>query len=288
MTLAHSGEAAATAPMATGSQRDFAANRARGVIGLVVDRSGEASRRRRVHESGSLRVRFPATAPGALEAVLINTAGGMTGGDAFDIRIQVAENAHLVVTSAAAEKIYRSLGPQAAINLTIEIASSGSLLWLPQETILFDGARLARRIEIDLAANARLLFAESLVFGRSGMGETVERGQLHDSWRVRRGGKLAYAEGIRLDDRIAQSLGETATANGGAAIATVLAIPGDDGMTAAIHAIGGEFQGEAGVSAWNGQTVLRFCARDGAALRHDVARAISTLHPAPLPRLWIN
>jgi urease accessory protein len=267
---------------------DFAANRSRGRIDLSVGRWGGLTRRRRVHESGSLRARFPASTSGELEVVLINTAGGMAGGDAFDIRIAVGEHSRLVLCTAAAEKIYRSLGPSTCVNITIAVEDGGMLAWLPQDTILFDRARLSRCIEIDLAPSAHLLFVESIVFGRSGMGEIVRSGELRDRWRVRRGGTLCYAEGVHLDGPISQSLGEAAVANCGAATATALIIPADAAVADAVRDLTGGMRGEMGVSAWNGQAVLRFCARDGADLRHDLACVITKLRAAPVPRLWIN
>jgi urease accessory protein len=270
------------------SDASLAANRARGRIDLSVDCVAGVTRRRRVHESGSLRVRFPGAASGELEAVLINTAGGMAGGDVFDIGVSVGANARAVVTSAAAEKIYRSLGPHAVINLRIDVASDGTLFWFPQETILFDGAALSRSIEVDLAGTARLLLFEPLVFGRTGMGETVKRGKISDRWRIRRDGRVVYAESTRLGGAISQALAESAVANGGAAVATALLVPGDEALLDAVRAMRNDYRGEVGASAWNGHAVLRFCARDGADLRHDITCAGLALRAAPLPRLWIN
>jgi urease accessory protein len=270
------------------ADHDLAAIRARGRLSLGVEGMSGITRRRRVHESGSLRVRFPGPAAAELEAVMVNTGGGLTGGDAFDIDVSVGENARLVVTSTAAEKIYRSLGPPATVDVRMSVASGATLTWLPQETILFDKAVLHRRIEVDLADDARLVLIEPVVFGRTGMGETVRSGELHDRWRVRRSGRLIYAEGTRLEGHVSEALGETAGANGGVAVATALIVPGDEALTDAIHAMAGEFQGEVGASAWNGRAVVRFCARDGAALRHDITCALGPLRAAPLPRLWIN
>jgi urease accessory protein len=270
------------------ADRDLTAIRARGRIALEVEGVAGVTRRRRVHESGSLRVRFPNSQSGELEAVTVNTGGGMTGGDAFDIDVSVGENARLVITSTAAEKIYRSLGPPATVNVKVSVAAGGALTWLPQETILFDRAVLHRRIEVDLADDARLVLIEPLVFGRTGMGESVSNGELHDSWRARQNGRLIYAEGTKLSGPIAQTLGETAVANCGVAIATALVVPGDEALTEAIHAMDGEFQGEVGVSAWNDRAVLRFCACNGAALRHDIICALRMLRTDPLPRSWIN
>ena len=129
----------------------FAANRATGHIALAVAAAGGVTRRARVHEDGSLRVRFPNAAGDALEAVIVNTGGGMTGGDRFSIDIEVGEGARLVAGTAAAEKIYRSTGPDAVMDVALSVAAGGRLAWLPQETILFDRARLSRRIDVDLA-----------------------------------------------------------------------------------------------------------------------------------------
>ncbi len=186
---------------ATTADQDLTAIRARGRIGLDVENVAGITRRRRVHESGSLRVRFPGAPAAELEAVTVNTGGGMTGGDAFDIEVSVGENARLVVTTTAAEKIYRSLGPPVTVNVKIRVAAGGTLAWLPQETILFDRASLHRRIEVDLADDAQLVLVEPLIFGRTGMGEAVRNGALHDTWRVRQGGRLIYAEGTQLSGR---------------------------------------------------------------------------------------
>ena len=134
---------------------------------------------------------------------IVNTAGGMTGGDRFDIDINVGAGARLSVTTAAAEKVYRSLGPDTEIGVKLAVGPGAALAWLPQETILFDRVRLHRTIDLHLAADAKLLLAEAIVFGRSAMGETVSCGRMLDRWRVRVGGALVFAETIRLDGAIA-------------------------------------------------------------------------------------
>jgi urease accessory protein len=267
----------------------FAGNRAVGRVALAVAAVSGASRRRRVHEAGSLRVRFPNGAGrGTLDAVIVNTAGGMTGGDRFDIDIAVGAGATLTVTTAAAEKVYRSLGPDTHVGVKLDVGSGGALAWLPQETILFDQVRLRRTIEVDLAPEASLILAEAVVFGRSAMGEAVVRGHFFDRWRVRVGGALVFAETLRLDGAIAQCLARRAVAGEGVAIASVLKVPGDDSGVAAIRASEKDFVGEVGVSAWNGLAVARLVAKDGAALHHDLISVLTALSPVPLPRLWLN
>src|SRR5262249_1667776 len=151
----------------------LAANRAIGRLAFAVKSTGSVTRRARVHEEGPLRGRCPGRPGRELEAVLLNTAGGMAGGDRFEDAIAAGQAARLAVTTAAAEKVYRTLGPDTRIETAMRVAEGAAVAWLPQETILFDGARLDRTISIDLAADARLILAEAIVFGRTGMGETV-------------------------------------------------------------------------------------------------------------------
>ena len=266
----------------------FAANRAVGRVALAVKANAGVTRRARVREEGSLRVRCPGPPSAELEAVIVNTAGGMAGGDRFAFDVSVAPGARLVVTTAAAEKIYRSLAPDATVDVKLDVGAGASLDWLPQETILFDRARLRRAIEIDLAADARLLLAEAIVFGRAGMGETVDDSRLFDRWRLRQGGRLLHAEAMRLDGAVAAKLEEPAVANGGIAVATVLVVPADEATAARVRALAAGFRGEVGISAWNGFALARLCAADGAALRHDLIAVLTAVRCAALPRLWLN
>ncbi len=271
------------------SNEIFAANRARGRVALTVAAGAGGTRRKRVHESGSLRVRFPnSDRRASLDAVIVNTAGGMAGGDRFDIDISVEARAQLTVTTAAAEKTYRSLGPETKIAIRLDVGAGGALVWLPQETILFDQVRLRRTIDVELARDANLLLVEAAVFGRSAMGERVRQGHFMDRWRVRVDGKLAFAETVRLDNDIAQHLAQSAVTGGGVAVASVLKIPGDEACAAAVRAMQQSFVGEVGASAWNGFAVMRLVAPDGAGLRHDLVSVLKALDAGPLPRLWVS
>jgi urease accessory protein len=263
----------------------FAANRARGRIVLAVAASGGVTRPRHVAEEGSLRVRFPGARAHGLEAVTVNTAGGIAGGDRFDIAVAVEEGARLTVTTTAAEKVYRSLGPAATIDLRLTVSAGGTLFWLPQETILFDRARLRRSIEVDVAEGGRLVLAEAIVFGRTAMGESVEQGSLFDRWRIRRDGKLRFAETVRLEGALAETLRQPAVAAGAIAVATVLTLPGDEAALTAVRAA--EVRGEVAASAWNGLMVVRIVAKDATWLRHDLTTVLVAMG-VPLPRLWVN
>src|SRR5258705_6903555 len=210
----------------------FAANRARGAVAFDVHLLEGVTRRRLLHESGSLRVRFPPPGAEGLSAVSVNTAGGIAGGDRFDIDIATGKGSRLAVTTAAAEKVYRTDGPAAELNIALKAAAGSRLAWLPQETILFDRARVSRQIDIDLAENASLLLCEILVFGRSAMGERMLHGEFVDRWRMRRGGRLGFAATARLDRDIAEKAPTSAGSKWGAALGTALFVAGDAALCA--------------------------------------------------------
>jgi len=266
----------------------FAANRARGAVRFDVAGIDGVTRRREVHEAGSLRVRFPSPEDEGASAVLVNTAGGIAGGDRFDIDIASAEGARLTVTTAAAEKVYRAEGPAAELNIRLKAEGRSHLAWLPQETILFDRARIHRRFEIDLSESASLLLCEIVVFGRVAMGERMSEGEFVDRWRLRRGGKLIFAENIRLDGDIGEKLARPAVAKGGVAIGTALIVPGDEALVERIRGASETFGGEVGISAWNGFAMARFCAQDAARLRADMMAVLARASGSALPRLWLN
>jgi urease accessory protein len=266
----------------------FAANRAEGSVRFDVHLLEGVTRRRHLHESGSLRVRFPSPEAEGLSAVFVNTAGGVAGGDRFDIEIATGEGSRLVVTTAAAEKIYRAQGPAAHLHIALKAAARSHLAWLPQETILFDRARVSRRIDIDLAESASLLLCEIVVFGRAAMGERMQSGEFVDRWRLRRGGRLVFAENIRLDGDIGEKLARPAIAKAGVAIGTALIVPADEALVERIRELASSFGGEVGISCWNGFAMARFCAQDAARLRADMMAVLGRASGEVLPRLWLN
>ncbi|MVT51533.1 urease accessory protein UreD [Bradyrhizobium yuanmingense] len=265
----------------------FEANRARGAVRFDVHARDGATRRGALHESGSLRVRFPSPEDQGLSGVFVNTAGGVAGGDSFDIDIAATDGARLTLTTAAAEKVYRTPGAAAQLNIALKVGAGAHLAWLPQETILFDRARVQRRFDIDLDEAASLLLCEIVVFGRTAMGERMQQGEFVDRWRLRRGGRLVFAETVRLDGDIGAKLARPAVAKGGAAIGTALIVPGDEALVERIREASESFSGEVGISAWNGFAMARFCAQDAARLRADMMTVLARTGAA-LPRLWLN
>lgn len=265
----------------------FEANRARGAVRFDVHARDGVTRRGALHESGSLRVRFPSPEGEGLSGVFVNTAGGVAGGDNFDIEIAAGEGSRLTLTTAAAEKVYRASGAAAQLSIALKVAAGAHLGWLPQETILFDRARVHRRFDIELDDAASLLLCEIVVFGRAAMGERMEQGEFVDRWRLRRGGKLLFAETVRLDGDIGAKLARPAVAKDGAAIGTALIVPGDEVLVERIREASDSFSGEVAISAWNGFAMARFCAQDAARLRADMMTVLARTGAA-LPRLWLN
>ncbi len=203
----------------------FARNRAHGLIDLSVLAQGGRTRRQRVIEEGSLRVRLPDVSGPESEAVILNTAGGVAGGDDFSIAIDAGPGAQLAVISAAAEKVYRAIDAESRMNVRLSVAADAALRWLPQETILFDGARLHRSIEVDVADGGALVIAESTVFGRSAMDETMRYGEVIDRWRIRQDGRLIFADTLRLGGNVAALLARPAAGGGATALATIVIAP---------------------------------------------------------------
>ena len=168
-----------------------APQRARGHGRLTVRREDGRTRLVELFQEGSAKLRLPTSRDGALQAVMINSGGGMTGGDRFSWDVDVGDGASAILTTQACEKVYRADAGHAEVAARLTVGVGGRLDWLPQETILFERSALHRTIEADVAADGRLLLAESVVLGRRAMGETVTRTDFHDRWRIRRDGQLA-------------------------------------------------------------------------------------------------
>jgi len=240
-------------------------------------------------QSGCGRLLFPAIAAGsALEAVIVNTSGGLTGGDIFDAGVRLGESARAVLTTQACEKIYRSDGTDAHVETRLAVGPNANLAWLPQETILFDAARLKRKLIIEMDESATLLAMEAVLLGRKASGESLTRGLFRDSWRVRRAGRLVFAEEMAFEGDLAARLSAAATLNGACAYASiVLAAPDAASRLEDARALLNVKAVEGGVSTFDGLCVARLIAQDGAALRRALVRLLPALG-GELPRVWHN
>lgn len=186
-------------------------------------RSDGKSRLIHLHQHEPLRVLFPTAAAGdAPLAALVTTSGGLVGGDSLDISVAVGTGAAATVTAQAAEKVYRSDGPDCTIRVELSVDDGGWLEWLPQETILFEGARLRRETIVDVTSTARLMAGEILIFGRTASGERLTRGLVRDAWEVRRGGRLVWADALHMDGDLAATLADPACFNGAVSCATLI------------------------------------------------------------------
>ena len=237
-------------------------------------------------ESGGYRVRLPRTESDC-EAVLINTGGGMAGGDRMTVALSCGPDAFAVVTTQAAEKLYRAQEAATEIDIDLSLDSGSRLDWLPQETILFSGSRWRRRLSVGLPADASVTLAESLVFGRVAMNEGMGLGFCHDRWRVRRDGRLIFAEDFRLDGDIASLLAARASGRDARALATILHVaPDAEGRLEEARHLLQPCASECGASAWNGLLVIRFLSSDPQALRQDLVGVLEKFRHGPMPRSW--
>ncbi len=219
--------------------------------------------------------------------VTLNSAGGVAQGDRLSVSVVAATATRLTVASQAAERFYRSPGGAAAlVRTSLQVASHASLEWLPQETILFDGCALDRRLEVDVAPQGWFLGVECVVFGRALMGETVHRAVLRDTIRVRRDGALLWHDAIRLAGAVQPLLDRPAVAAGGRAVATLIQASADvadrlDTLRAALA------PWQAGATVTDGLLVARVVAEDGACARAAIVAGLAVLRDGrPLPRVW--
>ncbi len=261
---------------------------------LHVDTSGGRTRLVERREDGALRFRFPRAHGRAPEAIIVNIAGGLAGGDRVAIEIAAGEGASLAVSSAAAERIYRSAGATTRITAALRVGDGATCLWLPQETILHDGARVERRFSVDLAPQATLVFGEMLYFGRRASGEGYGLGALRESWRIRRGGALILADETRLSGDFSQAILRPAALGRHVALATLLlASPqASDHLEAIREALPPEERGlECGATDLGGLVLIRFAAEDAARLRRmflSMAERLATRVSQPFPRALLN
>ena len=252
-----------------------------------------------LYQRDPLRVLFPAPAAGdPLLAVLLTTSGGLVAGDRLDIAVNLAAGAAAHVTASAAEKIYRSTGPTTTIHQSLSVAPGAALEFLPQETILFEGARLRRETTVELAPDAAFLGGDIVVFGRRARGERFTRGFLRDVWEVRREGQLVWGDALHLEGDIGAIIDEPACFDGAAAFATMILASAEQNPSAFVESARENQSANAasglraGVTVVAGLLIARWLAADAAVLRRAYAGLAGHLRqavmglPPSLPRLW--
>ena len=258
--------------------------RARGSVRLAV-RAGARSSLADLYQSGSLKALFPRRDGAAAQAVLVNTAGGVTGGDRFETHVEVAPGAALTLTTQAAERAYRATGDTPG-RIANSATVGGWLHWLPQETILFEGCNLSRRLTVDLGAQATALIVEPLIFGRLAMGETLSRARLSDRIEILRAGRPEYVDALAFGPDIARQLSGLALGKGAGALATVI-LAGDEaeGRLGRVRAM---LPPTAGASLLSPRLLCaRILAEDGFSLRRTLIPLLTQLSGDALPRPWM-
>ena len=263
--------------------------RARGAGRIAVGADGPVTRLARLYQDGCAKIRLPTDhSAKTLEAVLINSAGGLTGGDRMSWQVDVDAGAALTLSTQACEKVYRARDGRAEVAVSLNAEAGARIDWLPQETILFDGGALARTLTAELAAGARLLAVEAVILGRTAMAETVRVGELRDRWRIRREGKLVFADDLHFGGDMTALTALTALApvlGGAAAFASLLLVAEDaPRFLAPLRAV---LSPGGGASAFDGKLFCRIVAKDGLALRRILPPAIAALRDGePCPRVW--
>lgn len=240
-----------------------------------------------LRQSGSAKVMLPRTHSAVPEIVFLNTSGGLTGGDRLNYSVTLGAGTRARATTQTAERAYRADEGPAQAGVTLDLGRGASLDWLPQETILFQGANLRRQTRIDLAAEARFLGVETIVLGRAAMGETVTRLALDDRRSLRRDGRLLLLDPFRLDGAALARAGNRALLGGARAFGTlVFAAQDAQAALAALRADLDEPGVEGAASALDGRLAVRCLAPDAWPLRRQMLRLIERLSPGATPRCW--
>ena len=239
-----------------------------------------------LRQEGSLKVLLPRQAPGdPVEAVLLNTSGGLTGGDRLRMAAQAGPGARLVLSTQAAERVYRSAGGMAEVEAALAVGPGGRLDWLPQETILYDGAALDRRLRLDLASGGRALLVEPVILGRRAMGERVRAATLRDRWDVWQDGRILFADRLRMEGEAWAALESPGTLGGAGAWASFLLLSPEASVL--LGPLRGLLPASAGASlVREGVLFARILAEDGFRLRQALVPALELLADRPLPKVW--
>jgi len=254
---------------------------------MAVRPSGRATALRDLRQAGSLKCLFPRGSDGALQAMLVNTAGGVTGGDRFTLDATAEPGSQLTITTQAAERAYRAQpGEVGTLRTRLDVGAGARLNWMPQETILFDGCALTRSLTVDLAPDASLLLAEPLVFGRLAMGETLRNARFRDRVEIRRAGRPAYLDATAWQGDVQAQLDRPGVAGGARACTSLVYVSPD--AEARLDPLRRLMPDRAGASLLaDDMLVMRLLADDSYAMRAALIPILTLLSPDGLPRCWM-
>jgi urease accessory protein len=245
-----------------------------------------------------LRVLFPYQERGDIfQAAIACVSGGLVGGDRLDIDVTLNDGTRATIVGQAAEKVYRSLGPDCIVETKLRAGDGAWLEYLPQETILFDGARLRRRTRVQIASNGRFLGGGIVVFGRTARGEMLNRGLVHDAWEIRdAAGSLTWKDALHMEGDLAALLARPATFDGASAYGSLIYAANDAAKHLGLaREIAARLDGTAlriGATSFRELLIVRFLGRSTLALRNAFSeiwlslRATAGGLPPVMPRLW--
>ena len=274
--------------------RDVDLERASGA-GRVVLTGGESGGRiADLYQKSPISLVFPTVDDRRCkDVVVINSSGGVAGGDRLEIEVVALAHASVSVTTQAAEKIYRALERPARISTRLKAFESAKLAWLPQETIIFNGARIARQTEIDLCPGAEIIALEWLVLGRIESGEEVLGGYILDSWRIRLDGRLVWADGFLVADETFAHLHRKALLSRWRAIGTLIYFgPRLDARLGVLREIAASLDCQCAATIVGAIIVVRVAAAAGADLKRGLRSLLDRfsleLGPGPfgVPKMW--
>jgi urease accessory protein len=268
--------------------------RSDGFARLILAGSAHGTRIVDIFQRSPIRIMFPGIRGAPVEeAVVVNTAGGIAGGDRLEFAVTLLANASVTVTSQAAERVYRALNEPALIETRLKICKAARLAWLPQETIAFNGGRMRRNTEIEISAGAELLALEWLVLGREAHGEEMVGGQITDGWQVRLDGRLIWADRFRATGDVFPRLRSRALLADFKAIGTLIYFgPDAQARVQFLRDLAPQLQCHCATTALSGLVITRLAARAvselKAGLREILLQFERTLAQGPfrIPKMW--
>ena len=256
--------------------------RAKGQISFNMN----GSRIEKLYQSGCSKLLLPKTYGEMKEAVMLNTAGGVTGGDMIDVKIN-ASDCNLAVTSQTAERFYQSNMHPALISIDLKIDKQTNFHWLPQETIIFEGAAVDRKITLNMSSDSHCLLAETIVLGREAMGENIQQCHFTDQWRLYIDGKLFHSESIRMIGDVEKLLHSNASANGARMISTIIcAGPNTDKLKPIVEKNLASMNSNCACSFFNKKMIIRLLSLNSASGRAELNQMLIALRKQPMPRVW--
>lgn len=258
--------------------------RARGTLTLTTKFDDGASRIDKFRTSGSAKAAFPRS-ENQVEVIMINSSGGFTGGDEFTVEGVAGAGSSLMMTTQSAERVYRSQSGTAHTLNRLTVEPGARLCWLPQELILYDGGALERELHVDVAPASEALIAETILFGRVAMGETVETLSFRDTVSIRRAGKPIWNDRMQMKGRTSERLGRPAMTKGHLAMASVIYV--GECAEHFCQLIRPLLPDTGGASLpQDGILNLRILSEDGYQLRQTLVPILQILARSTLPRSW--